>query len=218
MNANSNKSFLSEAVTLSGKEPADWCVRQDKLQDGWLLAHATDGVIWGRLTTENGEKRLVLSCDAGFDEITAKLDINTLEQARLFNQSGEIRVWRTEDGFNARWIEDKADADYFDDPHDKPYDESRYLLWGTHRIGDEKKGFTLVRHGQEGLLHAVPGQWDLPQYDETQLEKQPGAKRPLALSVRHYFDYDEMGQAYIALTRLVALNQLEEKTNASQTQ
>ncbi len=193
MNANSNKSFLSEAVTLSGKEPAEWFAQQEKLQDGWLLAHATDGVIWGRLTTENGEKRLDLSCDAGFDEVKTRLDFNTLEQARLFNESGEIRVWRTGNDFEARWIEDKADADYFDDP---------YLLWGTQATPSPDKNFTLLRDGQEGLLHAVPGDWPNLHFS--------GMNRPLALLIRHYIAYDEMGQAYIALSRLVKITMKEE--------
>jgi CRISPR-associated protein (TIGR03984 family) len=190
-------SFVVEEFSLSGESPADWFTEQTKVGSGWLLAHATDGVIWGKLMSVGGKKELSLSSDAELEGIHTELDILTLEQARLFNEAGEFRVWRTENGFDARWITDGPDIDCIDQP---------YLLWGTD-IVDVKTGFTLVRDGQEGLLHAVPGDWTHAGFD--------GIDRPLALIVRHYIQYDEMGQAYFAASRLVRLEETKEVKDAA---
>ena len=191
-------SFVVEEFSLSGESPADWFTEQTKIGSGWLLAHATDGVIWGKLMSVGGKKELSLSSDAELEGIHTELDILTLEQARLFNEAGEFRVWRTENGFDARWITDGPNIDYIDQP---------YLLWGTD-IVDVKNGFTLVRDGQEGLLHAIPDDWRHAGFD--------GTDRPLALIVRHYISYDDQGQAYFALSRLVRLQKAEEVNDAAE--
>lgn len=201
MNHDSNASFLSEQVTPPEGIPLeDWFCQQTKLEEGWLLAHASNGVIWGRLTSEDGKKRLTLSSKAGFEELKAELDYETLEQARLFNETGELHLWRTPEGrFEARWLTDGPTQDHINQP---------YLLWGT-KIVKRQNGFTLVRDGQEGLLHAVPGEWPLEIFDKKE------RKRPLALMVRHYIKYDEMGQAYFAASRLVRLQKTKEEKNAA---
>ena len=83
------------------------------------------------------------------------------------------------------WVEDEATSwkRAFDEPH---------LLWGTHaeRLAH---GFTLLIEGANGLRHAVPHAFSLPE------RAQPGAVR---LRVRHYLDPDS---TRVVTSRLYAL-------------
>jgi CRISPR-associated protein (TIGR03984 family) len=160
------------------------------MDDGmpWLLAHADDGVIWGK---RQEDETLLLSSDIFSDpdkypSIAVLLRAVTLQQVRLFGHSGELLVWRTDDGFAGRlvtdaWIELESLPD------------ETHLLWhqGNPVEVDPQVGFSLLQEGQRGQRHAPPV--------ITQ-----GRRRP-RLRVRHYVDYDEEGQAYIALSRLVDL-------------
>lgn len=146
----------------------------------WLLAHADDGVIWGEVRDDG----LHLSGDA-FPAISPPLRAVTLQQARLFGSTAELLLWRDGAGWRARVIQDGTgeNGEYYDESH---------LLWGD-RAEDHKDGFLLLRQGNEGLCHAPP----LPQ----------DAPLPARLRVRHYLAYDPDGQAYVAFSRLVALQQ-----------
>lgn len=161
-----------------------------------LLAHADDGVVWGRL---DGERMVTPSAEG----VGAPLRAETLQEARLFSESGEVLVWRTEDGFRARLVTAAAGAaPTWDDCYDEPY-----LLWGS-RAQPLASGFTLLEEGAEGLRHAPP----LP--DGTQ------ARLPAALRVRHYVTYTSdsgdtgrgahaaAGLARIAASRLVGFTDL----------
>src|SRR5437879_2621870 len=65
----------------------------------YLLAHADDGVIWGRLDGEvlriardvAGQNPEALAC-------SPPLRVETLQQARLFGKLAELLVWREEAG------------------------------------------------------------------------------------------------------------------------
>ena len=144
----------------------------------WLLAHADDGVIWGQ-TRDNG---LHLS-SAVFPSISPPLRAKTLQQARLFGPEAELLLWKSEDSWQARIIRDGSgeDGEYYDETH---------LLWGTD-VEEWQDGFALLREGREGLRHAPP-----------LLEN---VHLPMHLRVRHYLAYDPDGQAYMAYSRLVAL-------------
>lgn len=144
----------------------------------WMLAHADDGVIWGEIRDDG----LHLSSDA-FPDISPPLRAVTLQQARLLGRTAELLLWRDGAGWRARVIQDGTgeNGEYYDESH---------LLWGD-RAEDHKDGFLLLRQGNEGLRHAPP----LPQ----------DAPLPARLRVRHYLAYDPDGQAYIAFSRLVAL-------------
>ncbi len=174
----------------------------------YLLAHANDGVIWGRLG-EDG--RLLTSHDALCDtEVSDKWDVSrvktakanlpslrieTLQQARLFNKQVELYVWRDGDGeWHGRLLanapaEETADwSEFFDEPQ---------LLWGTHGT-HLAHGFTLLEDGAQGLYHAVPVKLKLN-------AKESGATPPPQLNVRHYLSRE--GVTQVAVSRLVAFKE-----------
>lgn len=168
-------------------DPRRWLQRQEAVgKEAWFLAHADDGLIWGRLH----DGALVTSHDY-FPEVSPPLRAITLQEAHLFGERAEVRVWRNSSGFSACRLEDRSDGETgaFDEVH---------LLWGT-RAEKGAGGFTLVSDGRQGLRHAVP--LELPCGP---LEAR-GTRRPLRLLVRHYLAYDEDGQAYVFLSRLVAI-------------
>lgn len=191
---------------------ATWLAAQANTQQMnapcYLLAHATDGVIWGRLD-ENG--RLFTSHDALHNARAnekwdgprlknakgslPRLQVETVQQLRLFNEQAELYVWCDGDGgWNGRWLLNVAGSGSWSESFDEPQ-----LLWGTHgtQLADD---FTLLEDGAQGLYHAAP----IP----LELDADPkkfGETHPPRLLVRHYLDYDEQGQAYVALSRLVAL-------------
>jgi CRISPR-associated protein (TIGR03984 family) len=144
----------------------------------WLLAHADDGVIWGEVR----ENQLHLSSDV-FPFVSPPLRAETLQQARLFGPDAELLLWKSEDSWQARIIQDASgeDGEHYEETH---------LLWGTN-VERWQDGFALLREGREGLRHAPP----LPQ----------NAHPPVRLRVRHYLAYDSDGQAYIAYSRLVGI-------------
>lgn len=162
-----------------------WLAGQMSEQMPWLLAHADDGVIWGKRQQDG---KLVLSSDV-FDDpdrypsVAVKLRAETLQEARVFGTGGEVRLWRTDKGFEARLLTD-------DSVGLETLSDERHLLWhqGNRVPVREEKGFALLREGARGQCHAPP------------LIPQDGRPK---LIVRHYVDYDPEGQAYIALSRLV---------------
>lgn len=179
-----------------------------KLQ--YLLAHADDGVIWGRVDKKG---HLQTSYDAlhaakarekwdgpriaAARQSLPPLRIETLQQARLFGKKGELYIWKDGDGaWNGRLIanvKDKETADwtdYFDEPQ---------LLWGTHGTPLAHK-FTLLEDGAQGLRHAVPLRLKLDEDPKTF-----GETRPPRLLVRHYLT--DQGFAQVAASRLVALEE-----------
>lgn len=154
----------------------------------WLLAHADDGVIWGRI--DNGTLITSSEVDEACD-ISPPLRIETLQQARLFAPHGEILLWRDGDGnWNARLIRDAEGGEKVD--WEEVVDEAQ-ILWGTDgRV--LSKGFTLMSDGGQGLRHVVP----------IEVYTKPGDRnRPLRLWVRHYIGEDGEGYARIVASRLM---------------
>jgi CRISPR-associated protein (TIGR03984 family) len=158
----------------------------------YLLAHAEDGVIWGKFQEGN-----LITADSIFSQF-AKLRPSTLQQCRIFGESSEVMLWQTDEGFKARLIEDE----HIDK---KEYICEYQILWGTHGQKQESEGFTLVWDGKQGLKHAVP-------FTDIQLEKDGKLKNPVRLQVNHYIDYDDAGVARIYLSRLVNLTAKEIKS------
>jgi len=148
----------------------------------YLLAHADDGVIWGRL---DGDE--LSTSHSVAPEISPKLRPETLQQCRLFGPAGELLVWRDGNGWRARLA---ADGNC---PAEDCFDEDQ-ILWGT-TVEDKRGSFTLLRDGAQGLRHAVP----IP-VNEHQV-----GRHEVRLRVRHYLSYDDDGQARVALSRLVTL-------------
>lgn len=151
----------------------------------YLLAHADDGVIWGRFN--NG--KLTIASEVFTKCDFPKLRLGTLQQCRIFGANAEVRLWK----FGQKWKIYVAD----DRLKECLLDENQ-ILWGT-QVEKESNGFTLVSDGSQGLRHAVPL--------SNIKDKFQDGKRPLRLTVRHYIKYDEdTGVARIYLSRLVDLD------------
>ena len=154
----------------------------------WLLAHAEDGVIWG----ENRVDRLATS-DEVRPEASPPLRINTLRQARLFSDRGELQIWRSDIGWRGCLIREA----YGDDTptFTESIDEMR-ILWGTEAEPLDNN-FTRLTDGGQGLCHTVPlaldGSFNI-------------GERPLRLRVRHYLGENDLGLASIVASRLVDLS------------
>lgn len=161
--------------------PTEWNKQVLSGKFRYLLAHADDGVIWGKV---DGDK-LALSSDANaYPEVSPKLRLETLRELHLFGPQTEWFLWRTDTGWQARTILDGEG-----DPVEY-YDECN-ILWGTGAVGDPKPPFTLVAEADTGIRHTPP----------IALVK----RHSLRLRVRHYLAEDENGAVYVKLSRLVNL-------------
>lgn len=178
------------------REPAGWLLAAAKQYDPrYLLAHADDGVIWGRVEGN----RLVLSGEV-FKAVSPPLRAVTLQQARLFGPRAELLLWRDEEGWRARLVEDGngRPARY--------YDEAQ-VLWGNNRQPESSTEFTLVADGEMGHRHAVP-----LAVTGAQFSRSEHPYRPLRLTVRHYLTQDdESGLLTVRLSRLTHLYAEEAK-------
>ena len=155
-----------------------------------LLAHADDGVIWGRRRSDGSLKLSseVFSDKKIYPSIAVPLCAKTLQQARIFGPAGEILIWRSENGFAARRIVDGAA------PLSDTLPDEEHILWGEPDFRENGNGFCLFVEGQQGLQHALP------------VEQNPlKAEQRVKLCVRHYVDYDNEGQAFVFMSRLVNL-------------
>jgi CRISPR-associated protein (TIGR03984 family) len=176
------------ATTSFAAGPSAWFLSQSIVGDSALfLAHADDGVIWGRV-----EEDELITSDHVFNGISPPLRAITLQQARIFGRNAEIRIWQNGTGFLACRLEDQPDGAA------EAIDEST-ILWGDNAEA-RMKGFTLVSDGRQGLRHAVP--LDI---SDSAFGKYPKKMRPLRLLIRHYLTYDRYGQVRVALSRLVNL-------------
>ncbi len=176
-------------------KPAEWLSRQMRVHElTYLLAHAYDGVIWGRLDSEE----LITSHDVA-PQYSPPLRVETLQAARIFAPVAELFVWRNEDGeWTARLIAEKKLADATAS-WDKAFEEQQILLGTKAEL--LKRGFALMSEGSQGLFHAVPLKLSGP------IDEQ---KRPLRLVVRHYLQEDEYGFTRVNTSRLFDLRELKE--------
>lgn len=177
---------LVQTIDLAkGFEPnlSDWlAVRAREYHLSYLLAHADDGVIWGRVDSDG-----LRTSHSVAPDISPELRPETLQHCRLFGPAGELLVWRDGNRWRARLA---ADGDC---PAEDRFDEDQ-LLWGTG-VEDRPGSFTLLRDGAQGLRHAVP----IP------VNEQQVGRHEVRLRVRHYLSYDADGQARVSLSRLVTL-------------
>ncbi len=176
----------------------DWVTQQAKnYQLLYLLAHAEDGVIWGKFEIATGTLKMAIEVfpECNFPE----LRLNTLQQCRVFGKAGEVLLWSSSGKWRSRLILESKASDLVAKQQIGLISESQ-ILWGTK--GQEKKedGFTLLSDGSQGLKHAVP----LAGINFEQNEKE--LKRPVKLEIHHYFCYDSDGVARIFISRLVSLN------------
>jgi len=162
----------------------------------YLLAHAEDGVIWGRFDTNSGS---VITAREVFPECKfPELRLNTLQQCRVFGKAGEVLLWKTNGKWRSRLILETKVSELMAKKQIGLIPES-HLLWGTQGKENPECGFTLLSDGSQGLKHAVPMTGINFDKDDKKL------KRPVKLEVHHYFCYDSDGVARIFLSRLVDL-------------
>ncbi len=158
----------------------------------YLLAHADDGVIWGRF--DDGNLKIAREVnDKRFNQFPT-LHLNTLQQCRIFGPAGEVLLWKRSGELKARVL---LEADKSIDKENIISEQQ--LLWGTHGVA-QCESFTLLRDGAQGLKHAVPIAEGLLLAENKKLTPQ----KP-SLKVNHYIEYDEDGLARISLSRLVDL-------------
>lgn len=163
-------------------DPNDWLVAQARQRDlHYLLAHADDGVIWGRVDDHG------LHTSHGIAPTSPPLRSSALHQARLFGPAGELLLWRSDDGWRARFVADRGEST------DDFVDEDQ-ILWGD-TVEKTQDGFTLVCEGSQGMRHAVPIAVTADQLKQ----------HKLCLRVRHYITENDDGEASITLSRLVQL-------------
>jgi CRISPR-associated protein (TIGR03984 family) len=150
-----------------------------------LLVHCDDGVIWGELR----DNILALSCDqAAFPKAGLDLRWETLQQARLFGEMGEMLIYPGSQGWQAKIRRDDIGTlvEYIDDP---------YLLWGNRQMPGTmlQHGFLQIAEGSQGIIHAPP------------IHKAPTDRERARLCVRHYLGADEAGMVRIVASRLMKL-------------
>jgi CRISPR-associated protein (TIGR03984 family) len=144
---------------------------------------------------------LMLSSDAfPPSDTTLTLRWHSLQQLRLFGETGELFVWRSGDTFKARVQTDsKAQVGAI-----RTIDEEQ-MLWGysadTAYFSD---GFWQLQEGTEGIQHAPP------------ISNATTGTSRAKLKVRHYLGEDDAGVVRITGSRLVALVE-EEGNNGSKT-
>lgn len=184
---------------LDDKALHNWLNEQAKThQLNYLLAHADDGVIWGRF--DEGQLTTAEQAFRKSEYDFPTLRLLTLQQCRVFGRSGEVLLWRTDEKWRSRLVQENDTAEIIPE---------HQILWGTQKER-ESDGFTLMSDGQQGLRHAVP-------LLGITFDKNKKLHRPLRLSVYHYIDYDDSGLARISLSRLVNLTTEQELINAFKT-
>ncbi len=180
-----------------------WLVEQaDAYKLKWLLAHADDGVIWGRIDG----KQLITSHEAAKKNTVAEkacpeLRVETLQQARLFTDHAELLLWRNGDNtWHARLIRDAQAEEKVN--WDESFDEPQ-LLWGTDGT-TLLHDFTLWEDGAQGLRHAVPVARQFTLDEE-------GQPMPPRLRVRHYLAKEDF--ARVVASRLVGFDKRRGEQN-----
>lgn len=191
-------------LDLSDKIPTDnikkslenWLIKQaSDYQLSYLLAHADDGVIWGKfqLKEGNNSNNYILKTSEN-----PQLRLPTLQQCRIFGETGEILLWNSNNQWNARLISQTKISQLLQNQEIGFIPENQ-ILWGTQ--GKINGDFTLLSDGTQGLRHSVPIIVEEKYFSPNKKE----LYRPVRLKVHHYFNYDNDGLARIFTSRLVSL-------------
>lgn len=119
----------------------------------WLLGHADDGIIWGRI--EGGRLKTSTQASIGDQEaesVCPVLRFDTLQKLRIFNDEAELFIWRTAtDSWQGRLIMNSIEGDKL---LERSIDE-RHILWGT-TARELPNGFSIVTEEGLGIRHVVP--------------------------------------------------------------
>lgn len=192
-----------EALTLDSSACGhylSWLLGEDpptlpKLVPGlvWALAHCDDGVTWGRYDAKMNSWHLG---NRAFPDLSPSVSQETLQELRLFGESGEALIWRTDSGLRGRVIgetESESARSKDTDPL-RPSEESR-LVRGNFVVARREDEFTQIGDGT-GAEQVLPLIVSTEQLQKSQIR----------LVVRHYFERDpETGMIRLAATRLVRL-------------
>jgi len=155
----------------------------------YLLAHDLDGIIWGKWSND----RLILP-----DQYSPSFQSDTLYQARVFNSTSEYFWWKASDGWHQRRIIEGNSGEW----QVAAFDENQ-ILWGTSSSISQDQQFTVVTEGAQGFYSAIPVSITIPEpIDEGILSER------LTLRVRHYLGELANGMNYVAMSRLVAIEQV----------
>ena len=164
----------------------------------WLLAHCDDGVVWGRYDKTQGNWKL---SSKPFPDISPELKEDNLQQLRLFGADMEVLIWRAENNFQGRILQDEEDPDE-EELH--PLKEDRILV-GDRRLADPDDNFTLVGDAG-GSRHAVPICCKAEDFEKR------GRPYPLRLAVKHYLTQDQdTGVVRVTASRLVEVYNINNK-------
>ena len=112
------------------------------------------------------------------------LSIESLRELRAFNESGELRLWKSggDIGWRLRIDDGSENANIYDEEH---------VLWGDKIAGESAEGLILRESGR-GFSFRVPPFGRTPSL-------------PLKLLVRNYYDFEEDGLLHFFDARLVSL-------------
>ncbi len=174
----------------------EWLIQQaSHYQLSYLLAHADDGVMWGKFQLKEGKNsnHYILKTSE-----KPQLRLSTLQQCRIFGETGEILLWNINNQWNARLISQTKISQLLQDRQIGSITEEQ-ILWGTQ--GKINGDFTLLSDGTQGLRHSVPIIVEEKYFSPNKKE----LYRPVRLEVHHYFNYDNDGLARIFTSRLVSL-------------
>ena len=204
-----NQGLCETSVVDFSEQPLKKWLKQQaqKHQLPYLLAHAEDGVIWGRFDLDNGS---LTTARAVFPECYfPKLRLGTLQQCRVFGEAGEVFLWNSNGEWRSRLILQSEVDKLITQKQDESIAQEKIglipesqILWGTQ--GTTNGNFTLLSDGSEGLKHAVPIVVEASYFSKDTKK----LYRPVRLEVNHYFGYDSDGVAKIFLSRLVSLNKV----------
>lgn len=196
-------SSLEERCVTTIAAPGDneavcqWLGEQAKTDGPFLLAHADDGVIWGKWADGRLQIAHEVAQNTPAAGISPALRGVTLQQAFVFGPGGEVGLFHDELGvWQARKIVDPDAEDIIPEVQLLRGDEAKLAL---------PHGFTHIRdRRQQGLDQIIP--IDVTQQDFDQEGRYP------RLRVHHLLDYDESsGEARIALSRLVNVELLTDE-------
>ncbi len=163
----------------SNGQVAAWLSKNSGAGLPFLLALAEDGVLWGKW---DGGLKLANEFFAGS---SIQLRGETLQQAYLFGEKGQIHLFRDGISWKASQITDVARQDMI---------REFQILWGDE-ASKSISGFTPIRDKkQQGMDQIVP-------VEVTQADFDVG--KVVRLELRHYVTYEETGEARIFLSRLV---------------
>lgn len=174
---------------VTGEQHAELPIGTDKVV--WCLAHCDDGITWGRYDVGTKAWRLGSTV---VPTVSPRIRYETLQELRIFGQSGEVLIWRADSELRGRLLLDTNPSTGKDDPL-RPSDERRILRGDSVRSNAERD-FTYIADsaGAEQVIPLKVANSDL------------NARR-VRLHMRHYWEQDpDIGAVRIAATRLVELS------------